>query len=462
LTAPLWTARDAAEAVGGQLTEGGWSVEGVSIDTRTIKTGDLFVALTDRRDGHDFVDAALKAGASAALVSNAECSTGPRLVVDDVLTALRQLGEAARRRSGAMRIGVTGSVGKTTVKEALAAVCRAAGRAHWSEKSYNNHWGVPLTLARMPYATQFGVFEMGMNHAGEISDLVSLVRPHVAMITKIAPAHLENLGSMEAIADAKSEIFEGLMPDGVGIIPADDEFAPRLKQAVQNSRAGFMFDFGRSERAAVRVLRYETGPDGGVGSMDVMGREFDFRLQLTGEHQAINAAAIVAAALAVSIEPDLVFDVLAKLEPAEGRGTIFQAQIADRNITVIDESYNANPESMRAALSTLKQRDVTGGGRRIAILGEMLELGPQSDDLHAGLAGDVLSTDARLIYTVGHHARALADVLEGQVEVHACDRPDDAIAAYQDRVKDGDVLLVKGSNGSGVHKIASSLKHSAL
>ena len=462
MSQPVWSARDAAEAVNGRLTDGGWSATGVSIDTRTLQPGDLFVALTDRRDGHEFAQSALDAGASAVLVSKPDCASGPRLVVDDVLTALRDLGEAARRRCDALRIGVTGSVGKTTVKEALAAVCRAAGNAHWSEKSYNNHWGVPLTLSRMSADTQLGVFEMGMNHAGEISDLVSMVRPHIAMITKIAPAHLENLGSMEAIADAKSEIFEGLMPDGVAIIPADDEFAPRLSAAVQRSRAGFLLEFGRSSRAAVRVERYEAGPDGGAGTMNVMGRSFDFRLRLPGDHHANNAAAIVAAAFAAGIEPDLALDALSKIEAGDGRGATFATQLSGCQLTVIDESYNANPDSMRAALSSLKARAVRGGGRRVAILGEMLELGTDSAALHAGLAGDVLATEARLIYTVGHGAHALADALDGQVEVHAFATPDEAIAAYQDRVKDGDVLLVKGSNGSGVHKIASTLKQVSL
>jgi UDP-N-acetylmuramoyl-tripeptide--D-alanyl-D-alanine ligase len=190
----LWAAAEAANAVNGQLTDGGWKASGVSIDTRTLQPGDLFVALADKRDGHDFAQAALQAGAAAVMVSKPEAADGPRLVVEDVLKALRALGEAARERCRAVRVGVTGSVGKTSVKEALAAVFRAAGRAHWSEKSYNNHWGVPLTLARMPADTERAVFEMGMNHAGEIADLVWMVRPHVALITKIAPAHLENLG----------------------------------------------------------------------------------------------------------------------------------------------------------------------------------------------------------------------------------------------------------------------------
>ncbi len=210
MTAPLWTARDAAEASQGRLTEGGWAASGVSIDTRTLQPGDLFVALTAQRDGHDFAQAALDKGAAAVLVSNPEACSGPRLVVENVLDGLIRLGEGARRRSDAVRVGVTGSVGKTSVKEALAAVFRKAGPAHWSEKSYNNHWGVPLTLARMPEATRHAVFEMGMNHKGEISELTRMVRPHVAMITKIAPAHLENLARWRPSPTPRPKSLKGL------------------------------------------------------------------------------------------------------------------------------------------------------------------------------------------------------------------------------------------------------------
>jgi len=332
MSEPLWTAKDAAEASQGRLTEGGWAATGVSIDTRTLAPGDLFVALTDRRDGHDFAEAALEKGATAVLVSRPDVCTGPRLVVDDVLEGLMALGEGARRRSDAVRVGVTGSVGKTSVKEALAVVFRKAGPAHWSEKSYNNHWGVPLTLARMPQSTRHAVFEMGMNHKGEISELTRMVRPHVAMITKIAPAHLENLGSMEAIADAKAEIFEGLEADGVAVIPADDEFAPRLMQAVQRSGAGFMLDFGLTPGAAVRILSYDEGPDGGVGRMDVMGKPMDFRLRLPGAHQAVNAAGVVAAALGAGIDPDLALDALSELKPTAGRGVAFYAQLSNKRV----------------------------------------------------------------------------------------------------------------------------------
>ncbi len=457
--APLWTAAEAARATHGQLTDGGWTATGVSIDTRTIQPGDLFVALTDQRDGHDFAQAALEAGAAAALVSKPDAASGPRLVVDDVLPALRSLGMAARDRCNAVRVGVTGSVGKTSVKEALAAVFRAAGRAHWSEKSYNNHWGVPLTLSRLPRETERAVFEMGMNHAGEIADLVSMVRPHVALITKIAPAHLENLGSMEAIADAKAEIFTGLADDGVAIIPADDEFAPRLTEAVRRSKAGFLIDFGRAENAAVRVVRYDDGADGGAGVMDVMGRLVEFRLKLTGAHQAVNAAGVVAAALAAGVEPELAVEALAQLEPSDGRGSVFEAALSGgRTITVIDDSYNANPASMRAAFSALAARQPGKGGRRVAVVGEMLELGPQSDAMHADLATPLAAARAELVFGVGKGAAPLLQALPATIEGHGFTNAAEAIDAVQQALRDGDVVLIKGSNASRVHTLAASLR----
>ena len=459
MSGELWTALDAARASGGRLTEGGWVAGGVSIDTRTLQPGDLFVALSDKRDGHAFAQDALDKGAAAVMVSDPTCASGPRLVVDDVLSGLRSLGEGARQRCPGVRVGVTGSVGKTGVKEALAEVFRAAGSAHWSEKSYNNHWGVPLTLARMPAQTQRAVFEMGMNHAGEIADLVSMVRPQVAMITKIAPAHLETLGSLEAIADAKAEIFSGLADDGVAVVPADDEFCPRLSDAVAVSRAAFVIDFGWRANAAVRVVHYEEGPDGGVGELDVMGLKLAFRLKLPGRHQAVNAAGVVAAAFAAGVDPAMTVDALARLEPVAGRGAAFEVQLSQRrNITVIDESYNANPASMAAALTAVKARAPSRGGKRVAVLGEMLELGPDAAAMHAALAGPVADAGVELAILVGPGARALHEALQGQVETVWAPDADRAGQLLQEKAGHGDVVLIKGSNASGVHKLAAALK----
>lgn len=459
MTAPLWTAAEAALATGGHLIGEGWTATGVSIDTRTLQPGDLFVALSDARDGHEFAQAALDKGACAVLVSRADCCNGPRLVVDDTLAALQALGQGARLRSGALRIGVTGSVGKTSVKEALAAVLRAAGPAHWSVASYNNHWGVPLTLARMPQATQAAVFEMGMNHAGEIAALAAQVRPHVALITKIAPAHLENLGSMDAIADAKAEIFTGLEVDGVAVIPADDDFAPRLTKAVNASHAAFLINFGLVRGAAVRVLSYTADGEGGSGEMDVMGKVRPFRLSQPGAHQAVNAAGVVAAAFAAGIDAELALDALAGLSAQAGRGARFDVQLpGGRAVTLIDDSYNANPASMRAAFASLSARTPPAGGRRIAVLGEMLELGPDAPALHAALAGPLTDAGVSTVIGVGKGMGALLEALPSQVEaVHAADWS--AGAEQLDALaRKGDVVLIKGSNASGVHRIAAALK----
>ena len=459
----LWTAKQAAAATGGRrVGDRDWSATGVSIDTRTLEPGDLFVALSDRRDGHDFVPAAFEAGAAAALVSRETAGEGPRLVVDDVQRALEALGAAARDRSAAVRIAVTGSVGKTSVKDALGAVCRAAGPAHFSVKSFNNHWGVPLTLARMPAEVSRAVFEMGMNHAGEISALTVQVRPHIALITKIAPAHLENLGSMAAIADAKAEIFEGLAPDGVAVLPADDEFAARLGQAVRSSRAGFLLDFGFSARAAVRILTHTVDADGAIARLDVMGRMLSLRLPAAGVHHALNAAAVLAAACAAGIDPHSAAQTLSGLTPSAGRGQRFTLALPDGGrAIIIDDSYNANPASMNAAIDALGAFAPKAEGRRIAVIGEMLELGPQAEAFHAALAAPLQTNAVRSVIGVGALTKALIAALPDAAGARYADTPGEAFAMLVSELRDEDVVLIKGSNASGVHKIVTWLHEHA-
>lgn len=459
---PLWTAREAAAAVSGQLIgRQDWTAGGISIDTRSLKPGDLFVALQDQRDGHDFVPDAMARGAAAALVSNPDCGPGAKLVVGDTLDGLRGLARAARERSPAVRVAVTGSVGKTSVKEALAAVFRSVGTSHASQKSYNNHWGVPLTLAMMPKSAERAVFEMGMNHAGEIRELSTLVRPHVALITKIAPAHLENLGSMEAIADAKSEIFEGLHPDGVAVFPADDEFTSRLAGHAGQSAAAFMLEFGTAAHAAVRILDFETGPEGGRGRISVLGKEINFAIAARGDHWAWNAAAIFATAIAAGVDAEATADALAQLTAGAGRGAIRQIPLRNGYFTLIDDSYNANPASMRAGLSILGSAEPESG-RRIAILGEMLELGPDSPALHASLADPVSKARADAVFLAGKGNIPLRDALQvGRLAAYA-DTADELLDLVAGFVAPGDVVFVKGSNASGVHKIARMLAEDDL
>jgi len=455
----LWTDHEAADATGGRLIGGGWSASGVSIDTRTLEPGDLFVALKDQRDGHDFAQAAIDKGAAACLVSREDACDGPRLLVEDVQAALEALGAAARERSPALRVGVTGSVGKTTVKDALGQVFSAAGAAHWSVKSYNNHWGVPLTLSRLPRASERAVFEMGMNHAGEISRLTAQVRPRIAAITAIAPAHLENLGSMEGIARAKAEIYEGLEPDGVAILPADTPYRDILIDGVKRSGAAFLIDFGTAEGAAVRVLALEPEEEGARARLDVMGRAVELRLQGSGAHHAVNAACVLAASVASGVDLALASEVIERLAPGEGRGAAIRIALPNGGeVVVLDDSYNANPASMAAALGVLKTRKPGPGGRRIAVLGEMLELGAKAERMHAEMAGAAAEAGAEIVIGVGPLARALTGALPGQVDASYAADPETAVDALTQRLRDGDVVLIKGSNASGVHRIVARLR----
>ncbi|WP_421787559.1 UDP-N-acetylmuramoyl-tripeptide--D-alanyl-D-alanine ligase [Hyphobacterium sp.] len=459
---PLWTARDAAAATAGQLVpEINWTATGVSIDTRTLKPGDLFVALQDQRDGHDFVPDAMARGAAAALVARADCGPGNKLVVGETLEGLRALARYSRDRCRAIRVAVTGSVGKTTVKQALASVFRSVGSAHASQKSYNNHWGVPLTLSLTPADCDRAVYEMGMNHAGEIRELSTLARPHVALITKIAPAHLENLGSMEAIADAKSEIFEGLHADGVAVFPADDDFSARLRQHASHSAAAFMLEFGRAEGAAIRIEDFETGFDGGRGRMSVLGKAVDFRVPAPGAHWAWNAAAIFATAIAAGVDAEATADALAGISAGDGRGATHRIALGSGHFTLIDDSYNANPASMASGLSILGATQ-PAKGRRIAVLGEMLELGPDSPDMHRALREPLDSASTDAVFLAGEGMRPLADILPSDRLISFEPKADDLKPALASYIAPGDVVFVKGSNASGVHRIARMLAEDEL
>ena len=455
----LWTSGQAMAATGGMLLgEPGWTATGVSIDTRTLEPGDLFVALRDIRDGHDFVAGAMEKGAAACLVERGNTGVEPGLLVKDALIGLRELGTAARDRSSAIRVAVTGSVGKTSVKEAIAAAFRAAGPAHWSVKSYNNHWGVPLTLARMPREAERAVFELGMNHAGEIRDLSSMVRPHVALITRIAPAHLEHLGSIEAIADAKSEIFEGLEQDGVAIYPSDDALAERLARHARHSCAAFMLDFGTAKTAAIRIEDFETGLDGSRGIANVLGVRAPFRLAATGAHWAWNAGAIFAACAGAGLDARDVAEALAGVGAEPGRGRALTISLPGGGaFTLLDDAYNANPVSMAAAIEALGAASPTGAGRRIAVLGDMLELGPDENRLHAALAENLDAAGIDSVLTCGHRMKHLHHSLPNNVRAGYAQDAAAGLELVKSLVRPGDVVLIKGSNGSGLHKIASVL-----
>jgi UDP-N-acetylmuramoyl-tripeptide--D-alanyl-D-alanine ligase len=450
---PLWTSAEIAAATGGAASAG-FAASGVTFDSREVAPGDLFVALSgEATDGHRFLDGAFARGAAGALVS--ADTPHPSVRVVDTMTALEALARAARSRTDATVIGVTGSVGKTGTKEALfAALDRAApGAAHRSVKSYNNHTGVPLSLARMPAATQFGVFEMGMNHAGELAALTRIVRPHIAVVTTIAPAHTAFFPSEAAIADAKGEIFQGLEPGGTAIIPFDSPHRDRLIAAAR-PHAGRIVTFGLGEGADVRAVEHVAIGTGGTFVIAQLGeRELSFTLAPPGVHWVANAMAVLAAVEAAGGDLAQAGLALADLPGLPGRGARTEIAVGEGNALLIDESYNANPASMRATLKVLAEEP----GRKLAVLGEMRELGEASDRFHAELAGPLGEAGVSHAILVGSGMAALAEALEGTMDfVHVPDA-----AAAQDRLlallAPGDAVLVKGSNGVGLAAVVAAL-----
>ena len=455
----LWTAQAIAEATGG-VASGDFQVSGIEMDSRDVRPGDLFVALKgEAMDGHGFVDKAFAAGAAAALVDRPV--DGLHVLVKDTTLALHALAHAARDRADAVRVGVTGSVGKTGVKEAIfAALERSSrGQAHRSVRSYNNHVGVPLTLARMPARSTYGVFEMGMNHAGEIGVLTGHVRPHVAVITTIAPAHIENLGSIEAIADAKAEIFAALEPGGTAVIPADVPQFGQLLAAARKAGA-HVLSFGRAAQADVRLIDAIPAANGGsLVTAQIADRRLCYTVAEPGEHWISNSLAVLGAVHAVGGDLGAAGLALAELGGLKGRGARHQISAAGGKALLIDESYNANPASMRATLRQLGQTPAT---RRIAILGSMKELGDFSPGFHEQLAEPILEAQIDYAVLVGDEMIALARHLgkageamlgKGLCFAH-CDGPAEAIAALQEfGLAAGDAILVKGSNSVGLGKL---------
>ncbi|NWG91955.1 MAG: UDP-N-acetylmuramoyl-tripeptide--D-alanyl-D-alanine ligase [Parvularculaceae bacterium] len=472
----LWTAFEAAAATGGALCARGgdpdrwiaeeWAAAGLSIDTRTLSPGEMFVALIDARDGHEFVNSAFERGASAALVARAPDNApdgAPLLVVKDTLEGLRDLARAARLRNFGKRVAVTGSVGKTSTKEMLRAALSAFGRVHASDKSFNNHWGVPLTLARMPIDSDFGVFEIGMNHAGEIAPLTRLVAPHVAIITTIGEAHIENLGSRENIARAKAEIFLGVARGGAVVLPADNDFRNLLRRLAGEAGVERIITFGESPDADIRLTEYRGDAAAGEARARVFGEPLDIALGAPGKHHALNALSVVGAAIALGVSAARAAAALKGLGPVAGRGAQTSVRLAaGGEATLIDESYNANPTSMAAAFAVLAAARPKPGGRRIAVLGQMLELGDQGPALHAGLAEPLAAAGVDSLFVVG----ALMDHLWNKVPAAIrAGRAADARAlapAVIAALRDGDIVMVKGSNGSKVSEIVAAIKAAGM
>lgn len=455
MTEVLWTSAEIAAATGGTASAE-FDAGAVAFDSREVGPGALFVALSgETTDGHNFLDQAFASGAAGAIVSSA--TPHPHILVGDTMVALENLARAGRKRMAGVVIGVTGSVGKTGTKEALFECLdrMAPGFAHRSVKSYNNHTGVPLSLARMPRDAKFGVFEMGMNHAGELLALTHMVRPHIALVTTIAPAHTEFFASEAAIADAKGEIFQGLEPGGTAIVPFDSPHRDRLIAAAEGHAARIV-TFGLGEGADVRALEIVPGQAGGTYVTAQIGpdRTLGFTLSQPGDHWVANAMAVLAAVNAAGGDLEQAGLALAEMGGLAGRGARFKTAVSGGEALVIDESYNANPASMRATLAVLA---ATPAARRLAVLGEMRELGDQSADFHAGLAGPIRDANVEALLLVGEGMAPLARALEGQVDlVHV---PDAATARerIETMLRPGDVVLIKGSNGVGLSRVVAAL-----
>ncbi len=457
----LWTAADAARATGGAVT-GDWGATGVSIDTRTIAPGDLFVALKDLRDGHDFVADALAKGAAAALVSHVPKGVAPEklLIVPDVLQALTNLGAAGRARTQAKVIGVTGSVGKTTVKEMLRATLSPQGNTHAAEASYNNHWGVPLTLARMPADTDFAVIEIGMSAPGEIAPLAKLAAPHVAMVTTVAPAHLEAFGVIEGIAHEKASIFDGLLPGGMALANADVETAPILAEKARAVGAR-LIRFGETIGVEARLTELRLTDDATVIRATLNGTDRLFKLSVPGRHLALNALATLAAVEAVGADVTEAALALSHWQPFTGRGTretLTLSPTDNLSIDLIDDAFNANPVSIAAGLEILAAAAPTPPGRRIAVLGDMLELGPDGPALHAELSDLAAMGPIDLVHTVGPLMAHLHQALPGAKRGLHTETAPEMVQALPRSLRAGDVVLVKGSKGIKVSLVVDALR----
>jgi UDP-N-acetylmuramoyl-tripeptide--D-alanyl-D-alanine ligase len=460
----LWTLDAMAAAM--RATRAGAlpaSVPGLSIDSRTVARGEAFFAIQgENRDGHDFVAAALENGAGLAIVAAdrraAMPQDAPLLLVPDALAALVDLARAARARSAARIVAVTGSVGKTGTKDALQLVLAREGETHSSAASYNNQWGVPLSLARMPHSARFGIFEIGMNHAGEITPLTRLARPHVAVVTSVEAAHLEYFGTVEAIADAKAEIFLGLEPGGVALINRDSPHYERLKARAAAAGAGRILAFGAHADADARLIEASLKADCSTVRADILGADVTYKLGAPGRHVVLNSLAVLAAAALVGADLAMCALALVALASPVGRGRRVTLAVPGGTALLIDESYNANPASMRAAFALLGQAPVDPRGRRIAVIGDMLELGPQAAALHRDLVEPILANAVDLVFCAGPLMQALWQALPserrgGYAETAAALEPQ-VVAA----IRAGDAIMVKGSLGSRMGPIVKALE----
>ncbi|MBW8298124.1 MAG: UDP-N-acetylmuramoylalanyl-D-glutamyl-2,6-diaminopimelate--D-alanyl-D-alanine ligase [Hydrogenophaga sp.] len=460
----LWTSQEMIEAMAGRpfgsLPAG---ITGISIDSRTVAQGEAFFAIKgDRVDGHDFASLAIANGASLLVVSEGKLPalgrlTVPMIVVEDVLGALQKLAVAARDRSSATIIAVTGSVGKTTTKEMLRLALEPSGNVHAAVASFNNHWGVPLTLARMPVEARYGVFEIGMNHAGEIGPLSRMVRPDVAIITTIAAAHLGNFKNIEEIAAAKAEIFEGVVPGGDVILNRDNSQFDFLEQAAQAAGIDNIHSFGQHAKAEFRLAEFDGAAELSTVWFSHGGETREVIIGAPGRHIAENAMAVLGTVALVGADMDAAIDALSQLSAVKGRGARHRLSIGNASFTLIDESYNANPASMRAAIAVLAAAQPEGEGRRIAVLGDMLEMGEFSPAVHAELVSPLLAAGIEHVWLAGAEMAALRDALPESVHVEYRPTTAEMVEFVTEAVAPGDVIMIKSSLGLGFGKIVSAL-----
>lgn len=456
----MWTSNEAVQATGG-VSSGEWQASGVSINTRTMEVGDLFFALSGPRfDGHDFANDALRHGAAAVVVSrviDSETDNANCLTVDDTLAALEAMACTSRDRMNGKVIAVTGSVGKTSTKEMLRLVLSGQGAVSASYGNLNNHWGLPLSLSRMLAASDFGLFELGMSNPGEIRPLSKMTRPHVAIITAIEPVHAEFFKSVDEIADAKAEIFDGVVDNGYAVINQDSLHFDRLRAAAVKSGVTDVRGFGHHERAWARIECTELLADNSDVAVIIDGTRYRYRIGAPGEHLVMNSAAVLAAVSLVGGDVKTAAERFVDYRPLRGRGNNNIVETPTGEIVVINESYNASPVSMRAALEVLGRIHPSGDGRRIAVIGDMLELGARAHDEHMSLLDVLRSNKVDLVFTSGQYTQALWDVLPGHMRGGHSVSPDKLSLIVTSAVNAGDVIMVKGSLGSKVGIVVDSL-----
>ena len=464
MSGALWTWPEVAGALGGEVVgTPPDAFDGVTFDSREVAGGEVFFAIKGvRMDGHAFAAEALRKGAALAVVSSPDeemQAAGALQVVDDTLAALQALGRAGRARARAQVIGVTGSVGKTTTKDMLAHALVAAGAVHAAKASFNNHWGVPLTLARLPQDADFAVIEMGMNAPGEIAQLTAMARPHVAIVTHVAESHIGAFGSLEGIARAKAEIFMGLVPGGVAVINADAPHADVLRAAAEEAGAERIIAYGEGEGCDIRLLEARSDEEGVSVRARIDGEEAIWRIGAPGRHVALNSLAVIGTGLALGLDLPALMHRLAGFTVPSGRGQRHVLHLpAGGTALLLDESYNANPASVRAALTNLSETEPGAGGRRVAVLADMLELGELGPDLHAGLAPDVEKAGVDVMHACGPLMKHLWEALPAERRGAWRETAEDLLSVVLEDVRPGDVIMVKGSHGMRAWAIARALR----